>query len=118
MRERSFDFITIGGATEDITLYTDDALFINNKKDILKQKLMAFEYGAKLNVERSHSSFGGGAANAAVGLARSGFAVSICASIGSDCRGQELLSNFQAQRVDTSLIQNKPRQRPVFHFLS
>jgi len=39
-----YDIITIGGATEDITFYTKEGVLIDNKKDVLRQKLLAFEY--------------------------------------------------------------------------
>ena len=56
----AYDMITIGGATEDITFYTAEGLLINNKKDLTKQKLLAFEYGAKIKIDKSFSGFGGG----------------------------------------------------------
>jgi len=32
-----YDFVTVGGSTEDITLYTSDGLLIDNKDDVLMQ---------------------------------------------------------------------------------
>ena len=42
---------TIGGATRDIMFYTDDMVLIDNKADLLRQKLIGFEYGAKVYSE-------------------------------------------------------------------
>ena len=47
-----YDIITIGGATEDITFYTSEGVLINNKKDLTNQKLLAFEYGAKVKIDK------------------------------------------------------------------
>jgi ribokinase len=100
-----YDFITIGGATEDITFYTKDGILIDNKNDILRQKLLAFEYGAKLKVDKAYSTYGGGAANAAVCLAKLGFKVGAMAAIGDDNRGVGIINNFKKNKVDINCIQ-------------
>ena len=61
-----YDIITIGGVTEDINFCTHEGVLIKNKKDVLRQELLAFEFGAKIKIKESHSTFGGGAANTAV----------------------------------------------------
>jgi len=48
---------------------------IDNKQDILRQKLLAFEYGAKINSEKVVHGFGGGAANTAVSFASLGLSL-------------------------------------------
>ncbi|NTU99455.1 carbohydrate kinase family protein [Candidatus Falkowbacteria bacterium] len=102
-----FDVITIGGATEDMSLYTSEGVLVNNKKDLLRQQLIGFEYGAKLLVDRAISAFGGGAANAAVSLSRLGLKTACLAAVGDDARGQEIIKNFKKEKVDTSFIQVK-----------
>jgi len=111
-----FDFITIGGTTEDITLYTNEAVMIDNKKDILSQKLMAFEYGAKLQIDNAYSSFGGGASNAAVCLSSLGFKVAAIVAIGNDNRGKDIVANFRKYKVNTSLIQKVDNEQTGFTF--
>lgn len=100
-----YDFITIGGAVEDILIYTKQGVVIDNKKNPTCQKLFAFEYGAKVLVEQAETSFGGGAANASIALSRLGFKVACITAIGKDQRGSEIIKNFKANKVDTSLIQ-------------
>ncbi|MDD4271728.1 MAG: PfkB family carbohydrate kinase [Patescibacteria group bacterium] len=112
-----YDVITIGGATEDITFYTDEGVLINNKKDLTKQKLLAFEYGAKVKVDKSFSGFGGGAANAAVSLSGFGFKAACLCAIGEDSRGQRILSNLQARGVDITLVQKIKGVETGFSFL-
>jgi len=114
--QKKYDFITIGGATEDITLYTDEAKMIENKKDILAQKLMAFEYGAKLKIDKSYSTFGGGASNAAVCLSKLGFNVSAMVAIGDDNRGQSICDNFKKNKVDISLLKKNKNMVTGFTF--
>jgi sugar/nucleoside kinase (ribokinase family) len=112
-----YDFITIGGTTEDITVYTKEGLIIDNKKDILQQKLLAFEYGAKLRVDKSYTTYGGGAANTAVCLSRLGFRVAALVAIGDDDRGRRIIKNFAKHKVSTSLIQKKTGEDTGFSFL-
>ncbi|MDD4900778.1 MAG: carbohydrate kinase family protein [Patescibacteria group bacterium] len=111
------DFITTGGATEDITFYTKEGILLDNQKDLIRQKLLAFEYGAKIKVDQSFSGFGGGAANAAVCFARLGFKASCLAAIGDDLRGQRILDNFKKQGVDISLMQKVKGAETGFSFL-
>lgn len=112
-----YDVVTIGGATEDITFYTSEGILINNKKDLTRQKLLAFEYGAKIKVDKSFSSFGGGAANAAVCLSDFGFKTACLSAIGEDARGQRILNNFQKRGVDITLVQKIKKIETGFSFL-
>ncbi|MCF7819930.1 MAG: hypothetical protein K9M44_00460 [Candidatus Pacebacteria bacterium] len=102
MRKKTI--ITLGGATEDINIYPSEAIVINNSKDILRQKLLAFEYGAKISIDTSVATFGGGAANAAVNFANLGFESSFLGVLGTDERAKRILNNFKTHKVNTSLV--------------
>lgn len=112
-----YDIITIGGATEDITFYTIEGVLIDNKKDVLRQKLLAFEYGAKIKIDKAHSSFGGGAANTAVSFSRLGFKVACIIAVGNDNRGKRILANLKKQKVDIKLVQKIKNKETGFSFL-
>lgn len=99
-----YDFITVGGTTYDISFFTDQGVIIDNSGDILRQKLLAFESGAKIKVDKFHYSFGGGAANAAACLANFGLKVACIAPIGDDHRGKLIVDNLLARGVDTRLV--------------
>jgi ribokinase len=113
---KKYDFITVGGTTEDITFYTNEAIMIDNKCDILAQKLMAFEYGAKLRIEKSYSTFGGGASNAAVCLAKLGLNVATLVAVGNDNRAKDIVKNFKEAQVKTNLIQRVKQKETGFTF--
>ena len=100
-----YDFITIGGTTRDISFFTDQGVLLNNKKDILRQKLLAFESGAKIKVDKFYYSYGGGSANAAVCLTNFGFKTACIAPVGSDANGNFIIKNLKDRKVDTSLMQ-------------
>ncbi|MCK4554641.1 hypothetical protein KAU19_06830 [Candidatus Parcubacteria bacterium] len=112
-----YDVITIGGVTEDITFYTKEGILIENKEDILRQKLLAFEYGAKIKIDKSYSTFGGGAANAAVCLARLGLKIASLVAVGKDERGKRILQNLEKRKVDISLAQKLEDIESGFSFL-
>jgi len=112
-----YDFITIGGATEDITFYTNEGVLVSNKKDLVRQKLLAFEYGAKIKIDKSFSGFGGGAANAAVACSRLGFKSACLCAVGDDLSGQDILNNFKKQGVATALAQKITGAETGFSFL-
>ncbi len=101
---KRFDLITIGGATEDITALVDDFSILDNSADPIRSKLIAFEYGAKVGLSDLHSSFGGGAANAAVTAARLGRKVAAHICLGHDNRGDRMLRNLFTHKVDTRFI--------------
>jgi len=100
-----YDLITIGGATEDVTLHTDEGVIIDNKDDVLRQKLLAFEYGAKINITHSKATYGGGAANVAVASSLLGLRSSAIVAVGDDDRGDRIISNLAARGVNIALIQ-------------
>ncbi len=112
-----YDFISVGGVTEDVIFFTKEGLVLNNKKDLLRQKLLAFEYGAKINITKSYSCFGGGASNTAVNLAKIGFKVSCLANIGRDVRGQKVLDNLKINRVDSKNISFDNKRNTGFSFI-
>lgn len=99
-----YDFITIGGATRDVAFFTDEGVLIDNKKDLLRQKLLAFEYGAKLRIDKFVNLFGGGASNVAVNLSGLGFKTAALFEIGADENGRAIIKNIKKHKVVDDLI--------------
>lgn len=98
--------LTIGGSTVDLIFYTNSGEIINNPSNLTKQKLIAFEYGAKIVANESYFTFGGGAANAAVVFSKLGeFSMKIITRIGADEYGRQVIKNLKNHKIDTSLIQ-------------
>ncbi|MCD4761149.1 carbohydrate kinase family protein [bacterium] len=101
----------IGGATRDIMFYTDDMLLLDNKQDLLRQKLIAFEYGAKIYSKEVYFTYGGGGMNTAVNLAGLGIRTQIILSLGNDDLGQEIIRYLQRKKVNTRLVQTQDKLR-------
>jgi sugar/nucleoside kinase (ribokinase family) len=101
----TYDFITIGGATRDISFFTDQGVFIKNPHDILRQQLLAFELGAKIKVDKFFYSYGGGAANAAACLSNFRFKTACLAAVGRDSNGDLIIENLKARQIDVHLVE-------------
>ncbi|MFA5128489.1 MAG: carbohydrate kinase family protein [Patescibacteria group bacterium] len=114
---KNFDVVTIGGAARDITFYTKEGRLVAQMKDPLRQKLLGFEYGAKINIEKSFQTFGGGAANAAVALARLGLKTAAIARVGKDEDGRAVITNLVKNKIDTKFIQIDPAAKTGFSFI-
>ncbi len=99
-----YDFIAIGGATRDVSFFTDQGVLIKNKKDILRQELLGFEYGAKIKVDKFYYSFGGGAANAAVSFSNFGLKAAGIINVGDDEDGRAIINNFKDHKISTDFI--------------
>jgi len=113
-----YDIVTIGGALEDITFCIREGQVIDNRNDILRQRLLAFEYGAKIRVKDKDASFtfGGGASNVAVAASRLGLKTACIIAIGEGTRAKRILNNLKKQKVDTSLCQMTKEGKSGFSF--
>lgn len=114
---KKFDVITIGGATQDIMYYTDDAEIINNKKNILKQKLIAFEYGAKIISNNVHITFGGGGMNTAISFASLNLKTATFLNIGLDWIGELILKEIKKNKIDIKYITQNKNAYSGFSFI-
>lgn len=112
-----YDVITIGGAVVDIIMRIDDALIIDNKSNLLIKKLLAFEQGAKFEIDDTYKTFGGGAANAAVNFARLGFETAAIVPVGTGENGKAVVANFKKQGVDISLVQKIEKETTGYSFI-
>lgn len=103
-----YDVITIGSAIRDAFLFLDpkDAPIIKNPKaDPAREKLIALEQGAKIDVVRSARAIGGGGANAAVTFARAGLSTAAVVRVGADSDGDEVVRVLTRERIATRFIQ-------------
>ncbi len=114
---KDIKIVTFGGVTQDIMFYTDEAVLIKNKKDPLRQELIAFEYGAKIRGDKVKFTFGGGAGNTAVSFAKLGLKVGVVTRLGGDRIGDDYLNNFKINKINTSLIQKDKTMGSGFSFI-
>jgi ribokinase len=117
MAKKIFDVVTVGGAARDITFFTKEGKLVAQMKDPLRQKLLGFEYGAKINIEKSFHTFGGGATNSAVALSRLGLRTAVIARVGKDEEGRAVIANLVKNKIDTKFVQIDSVKRTGFSFI-
>lgn len=98
-----FDVIAIGGATRDIFFRFDDLLVETNSKSKTGSYL-AIPYGAKMVSAETFYSYGGGAVNTAVCLARLGLKSASVCNIGKEGTGSLVLDYLKKEKVNTTLV--------------
>jgi ribokinase len=102
-RPKKFDVITVGGATRDMMFYSKEGELVSTG-NLTKQKLLAFEYGAKIVADNLYFSFGGGAANTAVSFSKLGLKVAAVCRVGNGDNGRLVVKNFRNNNVDASFV--------------
>jgi sugar/nucleoside kinase (ribokinase family) len=96
------DLITIGDPTIDTFLKIHDAhLALTLQPD---QTQLCIDYADKIPVDELHHSAGGACVNAAVTAARLGLRVAVYGVTGADPEGRSILSDLEAEGIDTSLM--------------
>ena len=115
--QKKCDIVAIGGATEDQFFSVDDYVMINNGSDLLRKKVLGFEYGAKIGILELDTAFGGGAANVSVAAARLGLKTAIVASLGADARGNAIARNLKANGVDIRALEALPKQQSGLSYI-
>ena len=71
MFKKNFDVISLGSALRDICFWSKAGKFFSTPQDLIAQRYLAFEYGAKVNIDEAHYSLGGGALNSSTTFSRS-----------------------------------------------
>jgi sugar/nucleoside kinase (ribokinase family) len=116
----NFDVITIGSAVRDTYLFIDkkDAVIIDNpKNEITRKKLIGLEYGAKIDVEESFQTVGGGGMNSAVTFSRFGLKSAASVSVGEDDNAGVVYKVCKDERINTKFVQNTSKKKTGFSTL-
>lgn len=102
------DIITIGSATMDVFVESDDANIVSVYTKNKKSEFMSYPYGAKVEISDFDSKVGGGGVNTAVNFANLGFDTGAIFKIGDDIYSEGILESFKNNNVDLSnIIQDK-----------
>ena len=102
------DIITIGSATMDVFVESDDANIVSVFTKNKKSEFMSYPYGAKVEISDFDSKVGGGGVNTAVNFANLGFNTSAIFKIGDDIYSDGILESFKDKNVDLSnIVQDK-----------
>ncbi len=112
-----YDILTIGGVMRDIIFLTTEGLVVENPKDVLRQRLIGFELGAKIYVKKVYFEPGGGASNTAVGFSKLGLKAAIMGRVGQDREGDQLIKALKMNKINTHLIQVDKKISTGFSFI-
>jgi sugar/nucleoside kinase (ribokinase family) len=96
--------ICIGSSCKDTFFPTAEGKVVDTPEDIMCQKKISFELGAKYKIEKRYDALGGVAANVASGLAKLGTEVACYSNIGDDYISAWVKEQLEKNGVDTSLI--------------
>ncbi len=99
--------ITIGSVSKDIFFPTSEGIAINTPEDLLSQKKLAFEFGAKYHIDERFESLGGCSVNVASGLAKLGESVSVYTTIGDDMTGRWIYSQLEKSGIGLEYLSAK-----------
>lgn len=95
--------ITIGAATRDVFLLSDQFQFI--KSDRFETGIgECVSLGSKIEVQKVVHTTGGGATNAAVTFARLGFRTATVCRVGDDDAGAAIIADLKKERVDIHFV--------------
>jgi len=109
-----YDIITIGGATQDIFVETNEAKIFNLETVSSKESYLCFDYGAKIEMDKLAYDIGGGAANAAANLANLGFKTGIVVKIGNDIISKAIIQRFEERNIDSSMVIRSKTEKTGF----
>ncbi len=110
MRPKVF---TIGGATFDIFVKTQDQAVMSLRSPHSAQKWLCLPHGGKIRIDEVMETFGGGASNTAVGFSRMGFQSAFVGKVGS-VYGERVLRNMQEEGVDLQYAKTTQRDKTGF----
>lgn len=99
--------ICIGSSAKDIFFPTNGGIITETPEDILSQKKILFELGAKYAISDRFESLGGCSINVACGLARLGESVSCYTVLGNDLIGEWIKNEIKKENVNSSLIETQ-----------
>lgn len=103
-----YDVITIGSATMDVFVESDDANIVSVYTKNKKSEFMSYPYGAKVEITDFDSQVGGGGVNTAANFANLGYKTGAIFKIGDDIYSEGILQSFKNSKVDLSnIVQDK-----------
>ena len=111
------DVITIGSATMDVFVESDDANIVSVYTKNKKSEFMSYPYGAKVEIEDFTSQVGGGGVNTAVNFANLGYKTSAIFKIGDDIYSDGVLEAFKNKDIDLSNIIQDPKESTGFSII-
>lgn len=116
MPKKKFDVITIGSASKDVFLASDQIQIMKSSR-FRTGAAECLSLGSKIEINDMFVSSGGGATNAAATFANLGYKTACIAKIGKDSCGADIEADLKAHNIDTSLIVRTEKGQSMFSTL-
>ncbi len=113
---RRYDMVTIGTASRDY-MFADLAGEFLVPGTKTKPAQLSFPYGAKIDVNKTFFSFGGGGANVAVNAVLQGRRVAAIFAVGDDENGREIFNRLKDKGIDVRLAEMHENTHTAFAFI-
>ncbi len=113
---KEIKIFTIGSATFDIFVRPEEQEVMKLKNEGEEEKYLCLEYGAKVRTKEVHETYGGGAANLAVGFSRMGFQAYPVTKIG-EMYGEKVCENLEKEKVNTDFVAKTKREKTAFSII-
>ncbi len=97
--------ICIGSSTQDIFFPTSEGKIIETPEELISQRKIAFELGAKYKIDRRFESLGGCSANVAAGLSRQNLEVAHYTVVGKDAIGEWIKKIHLEENIGINLVE-------------
>src|SRR3989338_3111516 len=104
MFRKKFDIISIGSATRDVFMKSEQFKIVEDKSFATGQG-ECFALGSKIEIKDIVFTSGGGGTNAAVTFARQGLKTSCIGAIGNDFNGKDIADELNREGVSTDYFQ-------------
>lgn len=109
--------VCIGSAGKDVFYPTEEGLILETPEDPCALKKIAFELGAKYQVEDRFEALGGCAANVSVGMARLGLDVDCYTKVGRDITGRWIKDQLRGSGVGIGAVQEEEERKSDLAFV-
>lgn len=107
---RKLDLFCVGDSTVDIFAFPEQS-HIHCQLHGDKKCELCLTYADKVPTKGFDLTFGGNAANVAVGASRLGLKTTIYTHVGSGLFGKEVLANFKKEKINTTLLKIDKKAR-------
>ncbi|MEA2006886.1 MAG: carbohydrate kinase family protein [Patescibacteria group bacterium] len=97
--------ICIGSATKDIFLEIREGKVVENSEDLTAQKLISFEFGAKIYAQGFREELGGSAVNVASGLHKCGFRTFVFSRSSKSQTGKWIIKEIGKRKLKKNYFQ-------------
>lgn len=98
------DVITIGSATVDAFIETEDANIVSVSTKNDSRQFMSYPYGNKIEINDFKFSFGGGAVNTACNFSKLGLKTSTIIKVGKDSSGKDIQDMLSQYGISTDAV--------------